>query len=97
MPCRALTTQGAIHESYSHHNRAQGGQGRHRCERCGRFRPVTICSPRGFAIVADKRQLGALDKRNARVAAKTAGEKSMSQDVKGLLDGKTIRIPRSGR
>jgi large subunit ribosomal protein L9 len=49
--------------------------------------------PRGFAIVADKNQLGALDRRNARVAAKSAGEKSISEATKERLDGQTVRIP----
>jgi len=49
--------------------------------------------PRGLAIVADKKQLEALGKRNDRIAAKTAGEKSAAEDLKSKLDGKTVRIP----
>ena len=49
--------------------------------------------PRGFAVLAEKKQLGALDKRNARVAAKTAGEKAAAEGLKAQLDGKTVRIP----
>lgn len=49
--------------------------------------------PRGLAIVADKNQIAALEKRNARVAAKTAGEKSAAEGVREKLDGQTIRIP----
>ena len=47
---------------------------------------------RGLAIVADKNQLKALEGRNARVAAKTAGARSAAEDVKSQLDGKTVRI-----
>jgi len=49
--------------------------------------------PRGLAIVADKNQIAALDKRNARVAAKTAGEKTAAEGVREKLDGQTVRIP----
>jgi len=49
--------------------------------------------PRGFAIVADKKQLEALDKRNARVAVKTAGEKTAAEGLRDSIDGKTVRIP----
>lgn len=48
--------------------------------------------PRGFAIVADKKQLEALEKRNARLAAKSAGEKAAALDLKSSLDGQTVRI-----
>lgn len=48
--------------------------------------------PRGLAIVADKKQIEALGKRNERVAAKTAGEKAAAEDLKTKLDGKTVRI-----
>jgi large subunit ribosomal protein L9 len=48
--------------------------------------------PRGFAVLADKKQVEALDKRNARVAAKSAGEKTTSEGLRDLIDGKTVRI-----
>lgn len=48
--------------------------------------------PRGLAIVADKKQLEALGKRNERLAAKTAGEKAAAEDLKGKLNGATVRI-----
>jgi large subunit ribosomal protein L9 len=48
--------------------------------------------PRGLAIVADKRQIEALEKRNARLAAKTAEEKTSAESVQEKLDGKTVRI-----
>ncbi len=49
--------------------------------------------PRGFAIVADKRQLAALEVRNARFAAKSADAKTAAVELKENLDGKTVRIP----
>jgi large subunit ribosomal protein L9 len=49
--------------------------------------------PRGLAIVADKTQIGALEKRNARVAAKTAGLKSDAQALREKINGATVRIP----
>jgi large subunit ribosomal protein L9 len=49
--------------------------------------------PRGLAIVADKNQIAALEKRNARVAAKTAGEKTSAEGVRERLNGQTVRIP----
>lgn len=49
--------------------------------------------PRGLAIVADKKQLEALGKRNDRIAAKTAGERSAAVDLQGKLNGATVRIP----
>lgn len=48
--------------------------------------------PRGLAIVAEKNQVNGLEKRNARVAAKTAGEKAAAETLKAQLDGKSIRI-----
>src|SRR5688500_6246538 len=47
---------------------------------------------RGLAVVADKKQVEALDKRNARVAERTAGEKSAAEGVREQLDGKVVRI-----
>jgi large subunit ribosomal protein L9 len=48
--------------------------------------------PRGLAIVADKRQINALEIRNARIAAKTAGEKTEAEGVREKLHGQTVRI-----
>jgi large subunit ribosomal protein L9 len=48
--------------------------------------------PRGLAILADKKQVGALDKRNARIAERTAGHKAAASDVREQLHGKTVRI-----
>jgi len=49
--------------------------------------------PRGLATFADKGQLNALDKRNTRMAAKSAETLSSAQQVKESVDGKTINIP----
>ncbi len=49
--------------------------------------------PRGLAIVADKNQLRALDIRNARATAKTAGEKSAAEGLREKLNGQTVKIP----
>jgi len=48
--------------------------------------------PRGLAIVAEKSQLVALEKKNAHLAAKTAGQKAAAQGVAESLNGKSIRI-----
>ena len=48
--------------------------------------------PRGLAIVADKNQLAALEKRNARQADKVAGEKANAEALKAKLDGQTVNI-----
>lgn len=48
--------------------------------------------PRGLAILADKKQIGALDKRNARVAERTAGLKAAAEQVREKLHGQTVRI-----
>ena len=48
--------------------------------------------PRSLAIVADKNQLAALEKRNARVAAKSAGEKTTAEQLQERLNGKSVRI-----
>ncbi|HTQ11485.1 MAG TPA: 50S ribosomal protein L9 [Fimbriimonadaceae bacterium] len=49
--------------------------------------------PRGLAVLADKKQIGALEKRNARVAERTAGLKSSAEGLKDLINGQTVRIP----
>lgn len=48
--------------------------------------------PRGLAILAERRQVDALQKRNARVEAKTAELKTSAEGVKEQLDGKAVRI-----
>jgi large subunit ribosomal protein L9 len=48
---------------------------------------------RNLAIVADKRQVAALEKRNAHLAAKSAGVVADAQTLKEKLTGQTIRIP----
>lgn len=48
--------------------------------------------PRGLAIVADKNQIKAWEKRQARLAAKLAEGLAAAQALKEELDGKTIRI-----
>lgn len=49
--------------------------------------------PRGLAIVADKKQIAALEKKNARLAAKTAGEQATAEALKEKIDGASIKIP----
>ncbi len=49
--------------------------------------------PRGLAIVATKKQIEALERRNARVAEKTAGLKADAERVREKLNGQTVRIP----
>ena len=48
--------------------------------------------PRGLAILADKKQVEALGKRNARIAERTAGQKTSASDVRDKLNGQTVRI-----
>jgi large subunit ribosomal protein L9 len=48
--------------------------------------------PRGLAVLADKNQITALERRQAKVAEKTAGQKSSAESLRELLDGKTVRI-----
>ena len=48
--------------------------------------------PRGLAIVADKRQIAALEIRNARLAAKSAGEKANAEALREKLNGQSVRI-----
>jgi large subunit ribosomal protein L9 len=47
---------------------------------------------KGLAILADKNQIAALEKKNARVAAKTAGEKATAEALRERLNGKSVRI-----
>ncbi len=48
--------------------------------------------PRGLAILADKRQVGALEKRNARILERTADQKAASEGLREKLHGQTVRI-----
>lgn len=48
--------------------------------------------PRGLAILADKTQIAALERRTARVAEKDAATVQTAEDLKAKLDGKSIRI-----
>ena len=48
---------------------------------------------RGLAILADKRQIAALEKRNAHAAAKTAGVVADAHVLQEKLTGQTVRIP----
>src|SRR5690242_11504712 len=48
--------------------------------------------PRGLAVVAEKNQLSALQKKQARVEAKSADQKASAESMKEKLDGKDIRI-----
>ncbi len=47
---------------------------------------------KSLAIVADKRQIAALEKRNAHLAAKTAGVVSDAQAVQAKIQGQTVKI-----
>lgn len=48
--------------------------------------------PRGLAILADKKQLEVLGRRQAKVSAAEAGTVAAAEAVKEKLDGKEIRI-----
>ena len=48
--------------------------------------------PRKLAILADKNQIAALEKRHARTAAKTAEQHTSAEKQKEKLDGQTVRI-----
>jgi large subunit ribosomal protein L9 len=48
--------------------------------------------PRGLAIIADRTQVAALNKRNERLAAKTAEQKTAAEALGAKLDGKTIKV-----
>jgi large subunit ribosomal protein L9 len=49
--------------------------------------------PRNLAIVAEKRQVAALERRHAKLAAKLEEGRSAAESFKVALDGKTVRIP----
>jgi large subunit ribosomal protein L9 len=48
--------------------------------------------PRGLAVVADKAQIASLQKRNDRLAAKTAAQKADAEALKAKLDGQSVRV-----
>jgi large subunit ribosomal protein L9 len=48
--------------------------------------------PRKLAIIADRNQVAALDKRNARMAEKVGAVKSDAEKLKEKLDGQVIKI-----
>lgn len=48
--------------------------------------------PRGLAVVADRRQVAALEKKRAYVAQKAEGQRAEAEALKGRLDGQTLRI-----
>lgn len=48
--------------------------------------------PRGLAILAEKKQVEALAKRNTRIVERTAGQKSAAEVVREQLHGQTVRI-----
>lgn len=48
--------------------------------------------PRKLAILADKKQVEALAKRNERVAALTAGEKAAAEALREKLNGGVVRL-----
>ena len=48
--------------------------------------------PRGLAVLAEKNQIAALQKRQARTEAKTADQKSSAEGLKEKLDGMEVRI-----
>lgn len=48
--------------------------------------------PRGLAILAEKNQIKALERRQAKVAEKTAGLKTAAEAQREQLHGKSVRI-----
>lgn len=48
--------------------------------------------PRGLAIVAEKRQIKALELRKVKLDARLAETKSEAEQLKAQLDGKVVRI-----
>jgi large subunit ribosomal protein L9 len=48
--------------------------------------------PRGLAILAERKQIGALEKRQARIAEKTAHLKADAEALREKLHGKQVRI-----
>ena len=48
--------------------------------------------PRGLAVVADRRQVAALEKKRAHTAEKAEGQRAEATATAAKLDGQTIRI-----
>ena len=48
--------------------------------------------PRGLAILAEKRQVAALEKRNERMAAKVAETVTAAKELGERLNGQTVKI-----
>lgn len=48
--------------------------------------------PRKLAILAEKNQVVALERRQAKVAEKTAGQQAAAETLKEALHGKTVRV-----
>lgn len=48
--------------------------------------------PRGLAVVADRRQIAALEKKRAYTEQKAEGQKAEAVALKGRIDGQTLRI-----
>lgn len=48
--------------------------------------------PKGLAIIAEKNQVKALEKKQAKIAEKTAGQQAAAETLKETLHGKTVRI-----
>ena len=48
--------------------------------------------PRGLAVVADRRQIAALEKKRAYTEMKAQGQKAEAEALKLRLDGQTLRI-----
>ncbi|MBI1756554.1 MAG: 50S ribosomal protein L9 [Fimbriimonas ginsengisoli] len=47
---------------------------------------------RGLAILADKKQIEALGRRNARVEAKSADQTAAAEELRDRVNGQTVRI-----
>jgi len=48
--------------------------------------------PRGLAIIAEKKQVEALERQLKKVSERTAGQKTSAEGVRDQLNGKAIRI-----
>ena len=48
--------------------------------------------PKGLAILADKKQLEVLERKQARASAKVAGAKAGADELRDQINGKSIRI-----
>ena len=48
--------------------------------------------PRKLAVLAEKNQIAALERRQAKIAEKTAGQKAAAETLREALHGKTVRV-----